>query len=179
EKIRNVIDDIKSKEDEIKISFDESKADPIVVEADKLRIYEVISNLLINAVKFTKKKSIDGGSSNGSDGSSVGNDMASAIIVASAVKSNQSYHKVKAINTTGGGRIDEVIISIRDRGTGIDPDIQDKLFSKFATKSDTGSGLGLYISKGIIEAHGGKIWAENNTNVKGATFAFSLPIVDK
>ncbi|MFL6434216.1 MAG: sensor histidine kinase, partial [Nitrososphaeraceae archaeon] len=74
---------------------------------------------------------------------------------------------------------DEVIISIRDRGTGIDPDIQDKLFSKFVTKSDTGSGLGLYISKGIVEAHGGKIWAENNTNVKGATFAFSLPIVDK
>ncbi|MFL6421293.1 MAG: sensor histidine kinase, partial [Nitrososphaeraceae archaeon] len=51
--------------------------------------------------------------------------------------------------------------------------------SKFVTKSDTGSGLGLYISKGIVEAHGGKIWAENNTNVKGATFAFSLPIVDK
>jgi signal transduction histidine kinase len=60
--------------------------------------------------------------------------------------------------------------------TGIDPDIQDKLFSKFATKSSAGSGLGLYISKGIIEAHGGKIWAENNADGKGATFSFSLPI---
>ena len=71
---------------------------------------------------------------------------------------------------------DEVIVSIKDRGAGIDPDIEDKLFSKFATKSDTGSGLGLYISKGIVEAHGGKIWAENNSDGKGATFAFSLPI---
>jgi signal transduction histidine kinase len=70
-----------------------------------------------------------------------------------------------------------VVISIKDRGTGIDPDIQDKLFSKFATKSDAGSGLGLYISKGIVEAHGGKIWAENNTDGKGgATFSISLPI---
>ena len=71
---------------------------------------------------------------------------------------------------------DEVIISIKDRGTGIDADIQEKLFSKFVTKSDTGSGLGLYISKGIVEAHGGKIWAENNTDGKGATFTLSLPV---
>jgi signal transduction histidine kinase len=56
------------------------------------------------------------------------------------------------------------IISIRDRGTGIDPDIQDKLFSKFVTTSETGSGLGLFISKGIVEAHGGRIWAENNAD---------------
>ena len=168
EKIRNIIDDIKSKEDEIEISFDDSKVGPIVVEADKLRIYEVISNLLVNAVKSTKKKCMDGGS--------VGNDMASSIIVASAVKSNQSYDKGNTSNTTAGARIDEVIISIKDRGTGIDSDIQDKLFSKFVTKSDTGSGLGLYISKGIIEAHGGKIWAENNSDGSGATFTLSLPV---
>jgi two-component system, OmpR family, sensor histidine kinase VicK len=52
-----------------------------------------------------------------------------------------------------------------------------KLFSKFASKSFQGTGLGLYISKGIIEAHGGKIWAENNSDGKGATFSFSLPII--
>jgi signal transduction histidine kinase len=180
EKIRNVIDDIKSKEDEIKITFDESKMGPLVVEADKLRIYEVISNLLINAVKSTKKKnkSIDGSRSiNRSDGGNVGNDMANTIIVYSAVKSNQSYNKGNTSNTTGRGvKVDEVIISIKDRGTGIDPDIQDKLFSKFVTKSDTGSGLGLYISKGIVEAHGGRIWAENNIDGSGATFTFSLPV---
>jgi two-component system, OmpR family, sensor histidine kinase VicK len=171
EKIRNVINDIKSKEDEIKISFDEPKIDPIVVEADKLRIYEVISNLLTNSIMSTKKSI--GDRSSGYE--SVEDDVSNITIsVFTAIKklSNNTYEKDSITH-------DEVIISIRDRGTGIDPDIQDKLFSKFVTKSDTGSGLGLYISKGIVEAHGGKIWAENNTNVKGATFAFSLPIVDK
>jgi signal transduction histidine kinase len=50
------------------------------------------------------------------------------------------------------------------------------LFTKFATKSVTGTGLGLYISKSIVEAHGGKMWAENNADGKGATFAFNLPL---
>ena len=71
-----------------------------------------------------------------------------------------------------------VIVSVKDNGTGIDPEIMPKLFSKFATKSFSGTGLGLYVSKNIIEAHGGKIWAENNNNGNGATFYFSLPISD-
>jgi signal transduction histidine kinase len=62
---------------------------------------------------------------------------------------------------------------------GIDADIIPKLFSKFVTKSEKGTGLGLYICNGIIEAHGGRIWAENNSDGIGATFAFSLPIVNK
>jgi signal transduction histidine kinase len=72
----------------------------------------------------------------------------------------------------------EVIVSIEDSGMGIDPGIFPRLFSKFAAKSDTGTGLGLFISKNIIEAHGGKIWAQNNNNngKKGATFAFRLPL---
>ncbi|MFL6401048.1 MAG: ATP-binding protein, partial [Nitrososphaeraceae archaeon] len=181
EKIRNVINDIKSKkeEDVIQISFDESKADPIVVEADSIRIYQVISNLLTNAVKSTKK-SIDSSGSGKNNGSDDG-DVSGTITVFTDIKYNNTYGKNDNTSSSISNHNDEdeVIISIKDRGTGIDPDIQEKLFSKFVTKSDTGSGLGLYISKGIVEAHGGKIWAENNTNVKGATFAFSLPIVDK
>ena len=69
-----------------------------------------------------------------------------------------------------------VIIRVRDTGIGIDPQIMNKLFSKFGTKSETGTGLGLFISKGIIEAHGGGIWAENNVDGMGACFAFNIPL---
>jgi two-component system, OmpR family, sensor histidine kinase VicK len=71
----------------------------------------------------------------------------------------------------------EVIVSVKDSGNGIDPNIFPRLFSKFATNSPKGTGLGLYISKSIIEAHGGRIWAENNKAGRGATFYFSLPLV--
>ncbi|HYV52032.1 MAG TPA: ATP-binding protein [Candidatus Eisenbacteria bacterium] len=69
----------------------------------------------------------------------------------------------------------ETIIVVKDRGQGIDPAIL-RLFTKFASKSYKGTGLGLFISNGIIETHGGKIWAEINTDGKGATFYFSLPL---
>jgi signal transduction histidine kinase len=168
ENIRNVINDIKSKKDEIEIAFADPKVDPIVVEADKVRIYEVISNLLTNAAKFTKKSSRSDASIDDYGGS--------PITVFTAIKSDQEYNKGNGSSSNRGGR-DEVVISVKDRGTGIDPDIQNKLFSIFVTKSETGSGLGLFISKGIVEAHGGRIWAENNTDGKrGATFSFSLPI---
>ena len=68
-----------------------------------------------------------------------------------------------------------MLVEVKDTGEGIDSEVLPRLFSKFATKSIGGSGLGLYISKSIVEAHGGKIWAENNTDGKGATFSFSLP----
>ena len=71
---------------------------------------------------------------------------------------------------------DVIVIGIKDTGSGIHPEIMPKLFSKFASKSFSGTGLGLYISKGIVEAHGGRIWAENNPDGKGATFAFTLPL---
>jgi len=72
---------------------------------------------------------------------------------------------------------DKVIVMIKDSGIGIDNEILPRLFTKFATKSDQGTGLGLFIAKKIIEAHGGKIWAQNNTNGIGSTFYFTLPIV--
>ena len=73
---------------------------------------------------------------------------------------------------------DVAIISVCDSGSGVDPDIMPRLFTKFSSKSFSGTGLGLYICKNIIEAHGGKIWAENNNNAKGATFSFTLPLVN-
>jgi signal transduction histidine kinase len=72
-----------------------------------------------------------------------------------------------------------IIVSIKDTGIGIDPDVMPKLFAKFVTISQQGTGLGLFISKGIIEAHGGRIWAENNIDGIGAIFSFSLPLLDQ
>ena len=71
-----------------------------------------------------------------------------------------------------------VVVSIRDTGKGVHPSLKGKLFEKFETRSEKGMGLGLYISRTIVEDHGGKLWAENNTDEKGATFFFSLPIVN-
>jgi two-component system, OmpR family, sensor histidine kinase VicK len=119
-----------------------------LVKADRRRITQLISNLLNNAIKFTEGK---------------GGDV--------------------YVTAEGKGEADgdsdndkEVVVSIKDTGTGIDPEIYPRLFTKFATKSETGTGLGLFICKSIIEAHGGKIWAQNNKDDKGATFAFSLPL---
>jgi signal transduction histidine kinase len=120
-----------------------------LVQADKYRINQVITNLLNNAIKFSK----EGGT-------------ISVIIRKNSDSNNNNNNKT------------EIIVSIKDTGTGIDPEIMPRLFSKFATKSETGGtgiGLGLYISKSIIEAHSGRIWAENNSDGKGATFSFSLP----
>ena len=74
---------------------------------------------------------------------------------------------------------EEVIVSIKDTGEGINLEIQPRLFTKFATRSFSGTGLGLYISKSIVEAHGGKMWAENNPEGNGATFTFTLPLSRK
>ncbi len=95
-----------------------------------------------------------------------------------------------SIKFTHEGRIDVYVnranekdqfiyIQIKDSGSGIDAEIFPVLFSKFATKSVTGTGLGLFISKGIIEAHGGRIWAENDIDSKGASFTFRLPIINQ
>jgi two-component system sensor histidine kinase VicK len=70
----------------------------------------------------------------------------------------------------------QLTVKVTDTGLGIDHTLLLRLFTKFATKSDKGTGLGLYISKSIVEAHGGRILAENNTDGKGATFTFTLPI---
>jgi two-component system sensor histidine kinase VicK len=118
----------------------------IFIEADKERISQVISNLLSNSIKFTERDDND-----------------------------EEKIFVNVEETTKNKHGSEVVVSVKDVGTGIDPEILPRLFTRFASKSAIGTGLGLYISKNIIEAHGGRIWAENNSDGKGATFSFSLP----
>jgi two-component system, OmpR family, sensor histidine kinase VicK len=92
-----------------------------------------------------------------------------------------------AFKFTEGGTIiidvqnstDNVVMLVKDTGIGIAPEIQPKLYNKFVTDSSQGMGLGLYISKNIIEKHGGRVWAANNANgEKGATFGFRLPLIN-
>ena len=163
EDCKNQIEKDDKQYDNVKLSY--TPTQNIFVEADRGRITQVISNLINNAIKFTKKGTI-------------------------------------TVNADKRANKEVVIISVKDTGTGIDPQIFPQLFTKFATKSAGGSGigLGLFISKSIVEAHGGRIWAANNDNnndnnynhnegnnecnsenakesKEGATFAFSLPTV--
>jgi signal transduction histidine kinase len=113
---------------------------PIFVKGDRLRLNQVMQNLLDNAGKFTKQGSI-------------------------TVRTQLESNMVK--------------ILVKDTGIGIHPEVFPNLFSKFVTRSDRGTGLGLFISKSIIEAHGGKIWAESSSQQEGATFIFTLPLLDE
>ncbi len=133
----------------VQVMFEPQGNDIIFIEADRGRLTQVISNLISNAVKFTKR---DGGN-------------------ISIILQKRDYE--------GDNSKEEVIVSVKDTGTGIDPEIFPRLFDKFASKSFQGTGLGLFISKSIIDAHGGNIWAENNSDRKGATFYFTLPLVKK
>ena len=162
QKIRDVVSDVTTDEmrkdphvKNINISFESKEPNDIYIEADKTRIYQVISNLLRNAIKFTD----EGGS----------------ITITAETSAN------KEPGLIGEEKI--AVVKIKDTGRGLDDNILPRLFSKFTTSSSEGTGLGLFISKGIIDSHRGKIWAENNNNrlegQKGATFGFSLPCFDK
>ncbi|MDQ3838740.1 MAG: ATP-binding protein [Thermoproteota archaeon] len=140
ERIRD--DNNNNKKVELLYHRDEDGKHRIIVEADRERIVQVLTNLLNNALKFTNEGQI----------------------TVSIYQSNDNR--------------DEVTVKVVDSGSGIDNEIYPKIFSKFATKSHQGTGLGLFISKSIIEAHGGRIWAMNNTSGSGATFGFTLPILD-
>ena len=141
--ISDVENQLKVSGKRIEISYSHKQIQParekkeIIIYADKDRILQVLSNLLSNALKFTKEGTIE-------------------------------------ITTTKEDN--EVTLKVRDSGSGIDSEIFPRLFEKFASKSEKGTGLGLFLSKNITEAHGGRIWAENNPDGIGATFAFSLPI---
>jgi signal transduction histidine kinase len=136
EVVASAIEDTRRRVNDSNIKFEYAPR-KIPVEADRMRISQVISNLINNAVKFTKQGTV----------------------------------YISTDNKDG-----QVVISVKDTGPGIDPEIMPRLFTKFTSKSQTGTGLGLFISKSIIEAHGGGIWAENNKDKKGATVAFRLPL---
>ena len=99
-------------------------------------------------------------------------------VVLNLIGNSLKFTKNGTINIRSRRQDGEVLVSVIDTGMGIDPEIMPKLFMKFVTRSPTGTGLGLFISKSIIEGHGGKIWAENNVGGKGATFTFTLPLVN-
>jgi signal transduction histidine kinase len=110
---------------------------PLPVEGDRERLSQVITNLLDNALRFTKKGKVS----------------------------------VTAEKDPDGG----VRVLVSDTGVGIDVDMLPRLFTKFASKGERGTGLGLFISRSIIEAHRGRIWGANNPDGVGATFAFVIP----
>jgi signal transduction histidine kinase len=135
------------------------ETNPIYILADRTRITQVLSNLLNNAIKFTSSPSI---AAEDEDDEKEKEGMIKIIV--------EKKHDEKE------GKVN---IHVIDNGKGIDSSIINNLFSKFATKSKGGTGLGLYISKRIIEAHGGRIWAKNNEDgQRGATFSFSLFLVN-
>jgi two-component system, OmpR family, sensor histidine kinase VicK len=125
---------------EYRLKQEQKNTSSFFVYADRVRISQVLSNLLTNAIKFTNEGNI--------------------IVTAEIHDGNKN----------------SIVVRVKDNGAGIDSEILPQLFAKFASKSFQGTGLGLFISKSIIEAHGGKMWAENNSDGKGATFYFSLPL---
>lgn len=170
EKIKNVIKDTaKQSDDPAQISGGNKRIDiqfvstnePLIVYADKIRIFEVVSNLLNNAIKFSE-----------------GRPITITVEKKEFTKSISDKAMTDAANDSLTQINSEklVLIAIRDEGKGIDAEILPRLFTKFATKSNQGTGLGLYIAKSIIEAHGGKIWVNSNIEERGSTFYFTLPL---
>jgi signal transduction histidine kinase len=136
---------------------------PLMVLIDRNRIVQVLNNLISNALW-----SVTYGSDRNKD------------LKINGVKGEDGNERYIEVSTQIDSLHNRVIVTVTDNGEGISQDVFPKLFTKFATKNDRGLGLGLYICRGIVEAHGGTIWAENKqvdkTNVSGAAFRFSLPI---
>jgi two-component system, OmpR family, sensor histidine kinase VicK len=149
EQILQVINNYLNNINQKKVKFEYILDNDFIIYADKIGISRVISNLIDNAIKFSP------------------NDGTVSIIIQRKTPVNE--------NEDENGR-EIVIVSVKDEGIGIDNDIFPKLFTKFITKSFQGMGLGLFISKNIVEVHGGRLWAENNKDGKGATFSFSMPL---
>jgi signal transduction histidine kinase len=150
ETILDNVNNYKNNTDGKTIKFEhllEEVNEDLTVYGDKDGISQVISNLISNSIKFIPKEGII------------------------SIKAEK-----KVINSDNEGVKEIVVVSVKDTGIGIDKELFPRLFTKFMTKSFQGIGLGLFISKSIVEAHGGSMWAENNMDDKGATVSFTLPI---
>ena len=152
--LEHILDDTK------KIKFECHFDTEYLVDADSRRIGQVISNLIDNSIKSISEQDT---------GRGIISITASIEKITSTITTSRDDHYPQHM----------VIVSIKDTGIALDNEILPRLFTKFATKSFQGTGLGLYLSKNIIEAHGGKIWAENNENGIGATISFNLPLTNK
>ncbi|HKP56132.1 MAG TPA: PAS domain S-box protein [Polyangiales bacterium] len=118
--------------------------DDVLLWGDRVRLLEVLQNLLDNALKFSEGRPVDG--------------------------------RVR-VWVEVARREDEYVVSVRDRGIGIDPRYQHKLFGLFEKlhSHTEGTGIGLALVKRIIEVHGGKVWAESAGEGRGTTVSFTLP----
>jgi signal transduction histidine kinase len=131
------------------------KKESQMIYADRSRITQVITNLLQNAIRHTN------------NGGKITITLEKNILNKNSQLPNQDKSQVES----------ELLIKVINSGKGIDSEVLPHIFSKFVSASNSsGTGLGLYISKNIIEAHGGKIWGTNNLNEEGAVFSFSLPL---
>lgn len=160
-----------------------------MIDADKTKISQVLSNLLSNAQSSIRLKT---GTGEGRITISVSRTRQRGEEKNILRVANKGHEFTGSSGTSDS--YDEIIVSITDNGRGISADVAKNLFTKFVSGSNSGTGLGLYISKNIIEAHGGRIWARNNNmavtaatttaDVKnamsstGATFSFALPVLE-
>ncbi len=168
--ILDVVKDFSNPSDEdkkVKFEFDASNG-PFTIYGDKVRIGQVISNVIDNSIKFISKEGNE----------DKGEEKGMISIKVEKTKINKKRDGPINDNSDTKGESSVVVVSVKDNGKGIDKEIMSKLFTKFTTNSFQGTGLGLFISKSIIEAHGGKMWAQNNKDGKGSTFSFSLPLID-
>ena len=139
EVLRSVVDEQRRAAAKKGLKLQLERPEPAFVFGDKLRIAQVLSNLLINAVKFTDEGSV-------------------------------------RVTARLDKKLGRVTVRVADTGIGIEKSMLPMLFARFVAKSESGTGLGLFISKSIIEAHGGKIWVESSAPGKGSTFTFELPV---